>query len=156
MEIEKIKKLRQKIRILERESGNVFERPEDCCGLTMAQCHTLLEVGDRGPISLIDLALSLGLDASTLSRSVQGLVLLGQVDRQANEKDRRYVTLSLTEAGRKAYGEIEKRYNAYFERILGLLPDERRTDIMNDIGEFADAVRRLNDELGCCGRGKKS
>ncbi len=156
MEIEKIKKLREKLRLLERESGNVFEGPEDCCGLSTAQCHTLLEVGDRGPVSLIDLASSLGLDTSTLSRTIQGLVLLGLVNRQANEKDRRFVTLSLTETGRRAYKEIESRYNAYFGRVLELLPVERRTDIMNGIGEFADTVRRFNEESGCCGRGKKS
>jgi DNA-binding MarR family transcriptional regulator len=156
MDRQKIKLLREKLRILDRESGNVFENQEDCCGLTTAQCHTLLEVGERGPISLNDLASYLGLDTSTLSRTVQGLVLLGLVDRQSNEKDRRSIVLSLTKAGRKVYDTIEHRYNDYFGRVMDLLPPEQRSSILEGIGAFADAVRSHNAATGCCGRVRKS
>src|SRR4030043_187102 len=81
MDIEKIRFLRQKLRVLEREMNDPFGRDAGCCGLTLAQCHTLLEVGYRGEVSLVDLASSFGLDTSTLSRMIQGLVVLGLVGR---------------------------------------------------------------------------
>lgn len=150
MKEEKIISLREKVRIIEREAGGVFEGDKACCGVTTAQCHTLLEIGSKGPISLVDLAAKLGLDTSTLSRTIQGLVLLEMVDRQTNEKDRRYVALSLTEQGRRAVDKINSLYNDHFARILELLPEERRETIIKAVGEFADAVRRYKNESGCC------
>jgi DNA-binding MarR family transcriptional regulator len=155
MNIEKIKFIREKLRVLERESGGVFEEREDCCGLTTAQCHTLLEIGDRGSVSLVNLAAALGLDTSTLSRTIQGLVILGLVNRQPNEKDRRYVDISLTEQGRKVFFEIESRYNSYIARVLNLLPAEKQEIIRQSIGAFADAVLKLKETGGCCEEGEK-
>jgi len=156
MNIEKIKKIREKLRILERESGGVFEKQEDCCGLTTAQCHTLLEIGNRGPVSLVDLAEFLGLDTSTLSRTIQGLVMLGLVNRQINEKDRRYVVISLTEQGRKVFNEIEDRYNGYIARVLDLLPADKQETILESIGAFADAILKLEETESCCDEGERT
>jgi len=155
MNIEKIKFIREKLRVIERESGGVFEEREDCCGLTTAQCHTLLEIGSRGSVTLVDLAAALGLDTSTLSRTIQGLVILGLVNRQPNEKDRRYIDISLTEQGRKVFVEIESRYNSYIARVLDLLPAEKQETIRESIGAFADAVLKLKETGGCCGEGEK-
>jgi len=155
MNIEKIKFLRQKMRIIERESGGVFEKEEGCCGLTTAQCHTLLEIGSRGQVSLVDLAAALGLDASTLSRTIQGMVMQCLVSRQPNNKDRRYVVISLTEHGRKIFDEIEGRYNGYIARVLDLLPADKQEPIRESIGAFADAILKLKETEGCCDEGAK-
>lgn len=150
MDIEKIKILREKLRMLERESGGVFKGREDCCGLTTAQCHTLVEIGTKGEISLVDLADGLGLDASTLSRTIQGLFALGLVDRRTNAQDRRYVDISLTAQGGRVFEEIENRYNDYFSRVIEFLPADRLEEILENINLFADAVRRQNVRTGCC------
>ncbi len=155
MEEQKIRNLREKLRILERESGGVFEGQDDCCGVTAAQCHTLLEIGSRGEISLIDLAAALGLDASTMSRTIQGLVLIGLVDRQASQEDRRFVKISLTGQGRRVMADIETRYNAYYDQVIALLPEDRRGGVLAAIGEFADAIRTLNESTGCCRKGRR-
>jgi len=155
MNVEKIRFLREKLRILERESGGVFEENVDCFGLTTAQCHTLLEIGNRGPVSLVDLAQFIGVDTSTLSRTIQGLVMLGLVNRQINEKDRRYVTISLTEQGRKIFDQIEERYNGYIARVLGLLPADKQANVVESIGAFADAILKLKEMEGFCGEGAK-
>jgi DNA-binding MarR family transcriptional regulator len=147
---EKIKLLREKLRLLEREVGSPFSDEDSCCGLTLAQCHTLLEVGTRGEVSLVDLAESLGLDASTLSRTIQGLVLIGLVNRVASEKDRRYVVLTLTEQGRKSFDAIENLFNGFFEGVMGLIPEEKRDNVVEAVGLLADAVRRHNEQSGCC------
>ena len=56
MDKSQIRTLREKLRVLERESGAVFGQEQDCCGVTMSQCHTLLQVGQRESLSLVDLA----------------------------------------------------------------------------------------------------
>ena len=150
MEIEKIRFLRQKLRVLEREMNDPFGRDAGCCGLTLAQCHTLLEVGYKGEVSLVDLASSFGLDTSTLSRMIQGLVVLGLVSRLTNEKDRRYVSISLTEQGRKLFEEIEARFNSYFAQVLEFIPSEKQDAVIESIGFFSDAVRKHSESFRCC------
>jgi DNA-binding MarR family transcriptional regulator len=153
MDIEKIRLLRQKLRLLEREVGTPFNDQSDCCGLTLAQCHTLLEIGEKKDISLVDLASSLGLDTSTLSRTIQGLVMIGLVNRVASDKDRRFVVISLTEQGRKTVEAIDGLFNRFFDGVLALIPEERRKAVVDAVGEFADAVRGYNDRTDCCGKG---
>jgi DNA-binding MarR family transcriptional regulator len=150
MNIGKIKILREKIRMLEREIAAPFEARDGCCGLTLAQCHTLLEIGTQGEVSLVDLADALGLDTSTLSRTIQGLVLIGLVNRAESEKDRRYIAISLTPQGRTTFEAIEYRFNGFFDGVVDRLPEERRSLIVEAVGEFADAVRFHNRESGCC------
>jgi len=150
MEIEKIRFLREKLRLLEREMNDPFGREAGCCGLTLAQCHTLLEVGYRGEVSLVDLASSFGLDTSTLSRMIQGLVVLGLVNRLTNEKDRRYVAISLTEQGRKLFDQIETTFNAYYSRVLEIISSEKRDAVIEGIGTFSDAIRKCNESSKCC------
>jgi DNA-binding MarR family transcriptional regulator len=154
MEKKKIEELRKKLRMLERESGGVFDGRDECCGVTTAQCHTILEIGSNREISLIDLADALGLDTSTMSRTIQGLVVARLVDRRASEEDRRYVKISLTEEGRRIFAGIGTRYNAYFKKVVALLPEDRRDGILSAVGEFADAVHRLNESTHCCRKGR--
>lgn len=150
MDIRKIRYLREKLRLMDREINSPFSRDAGCCGLTLAQCHTLLEIGYRKEVSLVELASSFGLDTSTLSRMIQGLVILGLVDRLTNEKDRRYVSISLTEQGRRLFDEIEAVFNSYFARVLDLIPPKKRTSVIESIGLFSDAVRKRNETSRCC------
>lgn len=155
MEKKKIETLRKKLRMLEHESGGIFSDQNECCGVTTAQCHTILEIGGKCEISLVDLADALGLDTSTMSRTIQGLVVAGLVHRKASEEDRRYVKISLNEEGRRVFAGIETRYNAYFREVVALLPEDRRDDILSAVGEFADAVHRLKKSTDCCRKGRQ-
>jgi DNA-binding MarR family transcriptional regulator len=156
MDIQKIKILREKLRILERESMGVFDAQQECCGLTLSQCHTLIEIGMKGEISLVELASALGLDASTLSRTIQGMVIIGLVRRTTNEQDRRFVSISLTEQGRKVYDEIDAVYNGFLTGVFELLPGDKHDRILEDIGLFVEAVRNANEKSACCPKGKKA
>jgi DNA-binding MarR family transcriptional regulator len=103
MNIETIRNFREKLRQLEREIGWQLKSDTECCGITLAQCHIILEIGNNGETSVVDLANALGLDTSTLSRHINGMVNVGLVDRVLNPKDRRYVSITLTDQGRKVY-----------------------------------------------------
>ena len=150
MEIQEIRRLREKLRQLEREMISPFKPDTGCCGLTLAQCHTLLEVGYRQELSLVELSVSSGLDASTLSRTIHGLVTLGLVNRLINDKDRRCVAISLTEQGRRVFTEIETTFNDFFGSVLDLIPVEKREAVVDGVAAFSDAVKKRNESSGCC------
>ena len=146
--------LRDRLRALERETVRPFDDRADCCGLTLAQCHTLLEIGNRGEVSLVDLASAFGLDTSTLSRTIQGLVLIGLVNRVPGEKDRRFIAITLTAQGRRVFRDIEDRFNEYFAAVLERIPADRRDSVLDAVAALAEAVRRHNETSGCCRKGK--
>ncbi|HBF35883.1 MAG TPA: MarR family transcriptional regulator, partial [Firmicutes bacterium] len=66
--------LREIVRILERKLGVLDDLQSSCCGVTFAQCHAIVEIGRARKISLNDLADILGLDKSTMSRTINNLV----------------------------------------------------------------------------------
>ncbi|MCX6566132.1 MAG: MarR family winged helix-turn-helix transcriptional regulator [Candidatus Aminicenantes bacterium] len=152
MNTEKIRHLRDRLRLLERETIRPFDNRNECCGLTLAQCHTLLEIGNRGEISLVDLAATFGLDTSTLSRTIQGLVRIGLVDRETSAKDRRYIVITLTAQGSRVFHNIENRFNNYFAAVLDRISSDRRDAVVEAVSVLAEAVRRYNESNGCCKR----
>ena len=76
-----IRALRKDLRVLEREIELTLSSQTGCCGITVAQCHLLLEVEQRDRTSVTELAAALELDKSTLSRAVDGLCLVDLLDR---------------------------------------------------------------------------
>lgn len=150
METEEIRTLREKLRELQIELGGPYKSDWECCGLTLAQCHTLLAIGKRGEVSLIELAGHLGLDTSTLSRAINGLVLIGLVNRLPDREDRRYVSISLSGQGRKVYAEIDGKFNAYFKDIMKNIPLKKRKAVLENLDRFVDAVKAFNKTRSCC------
>lgn len=147
---EKTRLLRHSLRQLQIELNDCFRDQGECCGLTLAQCHTLMEIGYRQPVALVTLASSLGLDPSTLSRCINGLVLLGLVNRLTDEKDRRYIVISLTEQGKQVFSRLENLFNSYFSRILELIPAEKRDEVVDAVCLFAAAVHDFNQKARSC------
>lgn len=146
----------EKLQVLLREGYDVLDDQQKCHDLTSSQCHTLLEVGGRGEVSLVDLADSLGLDASTLSRTIQRLVVLGLVIRLPGEKDRRYVRISLSDQGREAYETIGRLYYDFMNRVFGRIPARKRASVLESVGLFADAMKQANESRRNSPKGKKA
>ena len=141
----KIEVVLDKLRILMRESYDVFDDKPSCSNLTYSQCHTLVEVGARGRVSLVDLASALGLDTSTMSRTIQSLVVLGLVSRTADEKDRRYVRIALSPRGKEVYEAIGRLYYDFMTKVFALIPARKQGAVLEGVGLFADAMRRTNE-----------
>jgi DNA-binding MarR family transcriptional regulator len=145
-----VKLFRQKVREMERTLGWSQKNDVQCCGVTMAQCHALIEIGQREEISIVDLAGILGVDTSTLSRTVDHMVKNGLVERLLNPQDRRYVSLSLTKKGEAAFDTIETTFNAYFTRVFELIPEEKHSQVMESLMLVTTALARCNGENQCC------
>lgn len=130
---EQASRLRECLRLLVRKLGMLERGEASCCSLTLAQCHTLTEVGRAGSIALSDLAETLGLDKSTVSRSVDNLAGEGLISRTPDPHDRRAVTLSLSKQGEAMYSDIETRMTAYFTIVINNLPAEEREQVVRSL-----------------------
>ncbi len=143
------KRLRETMRIIVRRLG-ILERGEaSCCGITLAQCHVIVELGRAERLSLNELAERLRLDKSTVSRSVDNLVTMGLAVREDDPADRRYVTLALSDDGVKVFADLEKRMENYFADIVDLLPAEKREQVLDSLVLLAEAIKSPD----CCGLG---
>lgn len=120
---------------------------KSCCGITLAQCSALVEIGDAGALSLNDLADKLSLDKSTLSRTVNNLVTQGYCERDEQPNDRRYVVIQLTSAGSAMYERVRDGMDGYFEGIYNAIPGEKRKQVL----ESAELLMSAITNTGCCG-----
>lgn len=151
MNEKKISLFREKLRYLERELLALLKEDNVCFGVSVPQCHILLELGKKTETSIVELASVLNLDTSTLSRSIDGMVNIGLVRRQPNPRDRRYVSLSLSRQGEKVYTSIEKANNAYFSQIFQMIPEDKHDQIAESFFLFFEAMKAVKDkEMSCC------
>jgi DNA-binding MarR family transcriptional regulator len=140
------KQLREMIRMLERKFGIVQESEFSCCGITMAQCHALVEIGRVKNISLNELAELLNLENSTMSRTVNNLVTGELAKRDIDSQDRRYVTISLTENGYKLYKDIEEGMNRYFRNVYDSISENKKQQVLESLQILLEAIDK-NEHL---------
>ncbi|MDK2966187.1 MarR family transcriptional regulator [Lacrimispora sp.] len=132
--------LRELIRILVRDLGILEKSDASCCGVTITQCHAVVEIGRKGKISLVDLAGLLGLDKSTMSRTINNLVESDLVLRDLDAENRRYVIIQLTENGRNVFQNIEESMNGYYKSIFNSIPENKRNQVMESLQLLTNAV----------------
>lgn len=136
------KQLREIIRLLERKLGIVQEDEISCCGITMAQCHALVEIGRAKTISLNELAELINLEKSTMSRTVNNLVSSELAKREIDPQDRRYVSISLTNSGIKLYEDIEGGMNLYFKNVLEAIPENKKQQVLESLQILLEAISK--------------
>jgi len=139
------------LRKLEAEIGLSLSGETECCGVTVNQCHLLLETEYRGKASLGALAEALDLDKSTLSRTADALVIDGLLERADDPENRRKVTINLTEKGSAKASEVNRLCDAFYAQVLSRIPAEKRDEVMEAVVLLADAMRlsRKGDDT-CC------
>jgi DNA-binding MarR family transcriptional regulator len=94
---------------------------------SLSEVMALGELVDVEGMSQHELARLLGLEKSTVSRLVAGLVDRGWVSRERNPNNRRLYRLQLTHDGQAAARRIGKELQAQHTQLLnGLTPAERQ------------------------------
>lgn len=134
------KLFREAIRILDRkldalENGEFSEQE-----ITASQCRALVEIGRAETISLVELAEISGLDSSTMSRTVDSLVTRGLAVRKPDTDDRRYISIFLSEEGKKLFDDIEDSLDAQYDDIFARVPETKRKDILDDLIIIIEAL----------------
>lgn len=151
MDLEKIQAFREDVRRLEREISKQLKSETECCGVTMSQCHLILEIGSRGDASIVELADILNVDTSTLSRNINGMVSLELADRVINPNDRRYVSVTLTDKGRRVYDSINSMCNSYYQKVFDYIPEENRLPVIESFSMLVKAIIKASKSgIQCC------
>jgi DNA-binding MarR family transcriptional regulator len=145
-----VRHFRERVRQIQQKMGLSQRSDIQCCGVTMAQCHALLAIGERRELSIVELANILGIDSSNLSRTVDSLVKNGQVNRILNPQDRRYVSVSLTDEGKTTFETIDNLFNAYLSRVFESIPEEKHGQIMESLELVVNAFEVYGAKYQCC------
>ena len=87
-------------------------------------------------ISSPELAKSMGLSASRVSRVVEKLVVNGYLDRNTDTSDRRAITLCLTDKGKIVRNKIDKVKNECEARLLETIPTE-------EVEKFREIISKI-------------
>ncbi len=138
--------LRELIRVLVRNLGMLEKSDASCCGVTITQCHAIVEIGRKGKISLIDLADLLDVDKSSMSRTVNNLVETGLVIRDLDTENRRFVVIQLTDAGKNVFQSIENSMDNYYKDIFSSIPEVKRGQVLESLALLTNAAKNNK----CC------
>lgn len=136
------KNFRELIRILERKLGLLNKQDQCCSEVTLAQCHALVEIGRSKTISLKELSNLLGLDISTMSRTVESLVKKDFVFRSPSKVDRRSIDIELTDKGLNIFNQIETKMNNEFKNIFEKIPTEDQSTAFSGLSIIIDALSK--------------
>lgn len=150
-----LSQFRANLRVIERETANYLKNETACCGVSLSQCHILMELDTQGEMSLKQLAANLESDPSTLSRVIDGMVNTGLILRAANPDDRRAVILKLSEQGQRTAATINAQSNRFYQRVFDVLPAEKHESLVESIALLGGALTSLRrnqpfDQHTCC------
>ena len=146
MNKKKLARFREILRAFDREL--FLQNNASCCnGITLTQCHTLLEIENKEVITITDLANNLSLDKSTVSRTVDGLVNIGLVDRTIPKNNRRTTELCLTDLGKKTCDAINYTNNQYILNVLADFTDQEKTKLVRLFDKVTQNMIRLRETI---------
>ena len=91
------------------------------------------------------LAKRLGLDKSTLSRTIDGLVKVGLVDRVAHPSDRRFNMLSLTTGGQEVADRINRSNDDFYSRVFQGIEGPSHDEVIANFEKLVSAMYRRQD-----------
>src|ERR1700730_2027672 len=115
-------------------------------GMPLGPARLLFEIGGapattQGPVNSQTLRERLGLDSGYLSRLLRRLEEEGLIDVTTDQGDRRRRQVSLTEAGRERWKELERRSDDQARLIVDPLTERQRERLARALSEADLLVR---------------
>lgn len=105
----------------------------------------LVRVSDVGPIRLSDLAESVELDLSTISRQIRDLVAAGLIARTPDPADGRAALLSLTEQGMAVLEAVSESRRRVLALAIAEWTDEERNALASGLLRLASGLKDARD-----------
>lgn len=146
MELATIRQFRSTLRRFERDVAIRQKRDERTGGLSVVQCHTVIALGELGETTIGEMAVQMGVDKSTLSRTLDTLVEKTLVDRREHATDRRYLLVRLTDKGRQVCDHLNRVNDDFIARVFARIPEQGRSEVMKHVEQFVSALRAENGE----------
>ncbi len=126
----------RRLQLLEREAKVEM-------GITLPQAHAIHALSDAGSLRMQELAETLGLAQSTVTRLVAPLKRMGLLDRRPDRNDGRATRAFLTDKGTSAVDDLEAKERDLYSELVALLPETRRAEVVAAIELLHEAVRDI-------------
>jgi DNA-binding MarR family transcriptional regulator len=135
----KLRRFREELRKFERKL-EILKDNSCSPGVSLPQCHILLEIEILGKTTGAALSRRLGLDPSTLSRTIDGLVNIGLIQRTPHPEDRRVIRLYLTEQGKRTCDNMNRNNDAFFRKVFSSIPKSEQDRVIRSFELFVSAL----------------
>jgi DNA-binding MarR family transcriptional regulator len=106
--------------------------------ITVEQFHILRHVR-RGTMSISELATAKNISRPAISQAVEILVKKGLLTRVQSTQDRRFVELTLTEAGNNLLGTVFRETREWMKKRMKVLS----TDELETIAKAMEALKKM-------------
>lgn len=103
--------------------------------------HSLIEIGERGPLTATQLAQRLGLEKSSVSRMLRKLILCGEIAETSTHSDARSKHLRLTGQGENTLAAIHRFARQRVRLALEKLPPSQQKTVGQGLTSYANALR---------------
>lgn len=114
--------------------------------VTVPQFRVLVMLYTGGPLNLAAVAAGLDVNPSNASRTCDRLWKAGLLDRRELAQDRRNVTLTLTDAGRRLVDSVTTHRRVAIERVLRKMSAPERDRLAKALSAFATAAGEPSDD----------
>lgn len=109
-------------------------------GVSTPRSKLLVEVDQRGPVRLTELARAIGITQGTASTLADALVREGLVERCTDDSDRRATLLTTTAAGRRQAHAWAHDYAEAAEELLGFFSVKEKALLTESLNRLADRI----------------
>lgn len=126
-------------------AGDIFSSEVSTEGLTPRQFAVLVTVSQHEGLSQTDLVERTGIDRSTLADIIRRMLKKGLIARRRTREDARAYAVRLTDAGRSVLDAAEPAAITADERILAVLPLEKRDEFIECLNTIVSATGNLGN-----------
>lgn len=123
----------------EKLSVGMSKRYREEFGISIAEWRVLVNLADRGAVSVRDIEREVHLEKSKASRAASRLEASGYVTKAVNAQDRRLVVLELTDEGQALMRQLLRIATDYQARLEEMLA--------NEMGPLNRAIDRILSDL---------
>jgi DNA-binding MarR family transcriptional regulator len=117
--------------LLKRSMRALYSGYASAHAISPAQVTLLCILARHESRSIKELATELGMTSSACTQLVDILVQQRLLTRTENRQDRRKTSITLTEAGKKNLGLVQKQRAKYFTKLLAPLTDKEIVTLVN-------------------------
>lgn len=127
------------------KSGILGSDKSFIAGMTRRQVHIILEI-NRNIYRHGELASRLGVEPSTLTRTINPLVKDGYVDRDLNPDNRREILIRLSNKGLSVLKEINQKMSRICSQILEHVPTSQLETVETSILLLLNSLKQTHFE----------
>jgi DNA-binding MarR family transcriptional regulator len=124
-----------------RRSGEIPAAFRQAGGYGERHISMLISLAIEGPGTVSELAQRLDMTTAHASLVVGELARAGLVDRDHDERDRRLIVVSLSDAAKPAVAEMRKRHGAPLVKFLGELEEDEADRFIEHLSRLIAHIR---------------